>query len=148
MPGTHSSLHYHLIFSTKNRHPLIKSSWEQRLHTYVCGILSKQGAVLECIGGTADHIHIVVRLKPNHCLSDILRELKAGSSGWVHRELGYRFFDWQNGYGAFTVSSSDMTQLKYYVDIQKDHHKKKPFQDEYRELLLRNGIQFDARYLW
>ena len=148
MPGTHLSLHYHLIFSTKNRYPLINASWEQRLHNYLGGILSKQGAVLECIGGTADHIHIVACLKATHCLSGILRELKAGSSGWVHRELGYRLFDWQNGYGAFTVSGSDIEPLKHYIGIQKDHHKKKAFQEEYRELLVRNGIQFDERYLW
>jgi putative transposase len=141
MSGTHLSLHYHLVFSTKNRHPLIKESWEPRLHAYLGGIISKMGAI-------SDHIHIAVGLKAAHCISEVLREIKAGSSAWMHRELGYRFFNWQNGYGAFTVSSFNLHDLKHYIDNQKEHHKKKSFQEEYRELLLQSGIEFDERYLW
>jgi putative transposase len=148
MSGTHCSLHYHLIFSTKNRYPFIKESWEPRLHSYLGGILANLNAVSESIGGTQDHVHIAASLKATHRISDILRDLKAGSSGWIHQELGYRFFDWQNGYGAFTVSRSDLNGVKQYIRGQKDHHRHKSFQEEYRELLLRNGIEFDERYLW
>jgi putative transposase len=148
MPSTHVSLYYHLIFSTKGRIPWIKESWETRLHGYMGGILRGMGAVAEAIGGIADHVHIAVGLKATHCVADILQDLKANSSGWVHREIGCRLFGWQEGYGAFTVSPSNLNKVKKYILGQKEHHAKKTFQEEYRELLLQSGIEFDERYLW
>jgi putative transposase len=97
MPSTHLSLHYHLIFSTKGRLPWIKESWEERLHSYPGRIIRELGGVAEEIGGTPDHIHILASLKATSCLADIMREIKASSSGWIHRTFRCRRFGWQNG---------------------------------------------------
>jgi putative transposase len=115
MPATHVSLHYHLVFSTKGRRCWIKECWEDRLHAYLGGIIRKMGAVPEEIGGTVDHVHILASLKATHCPADVLRDIKAISSGWIHGEIGNRLFGWQDGYGAFTVSSSDCEALRQYT---------------------------------
>jgi putative transposase len=148
MPATHLSLYFHLVFSTKSRFPWIKESWESRLHSYLGGILRKLGGVPEEIGGTTDHVHIMASLKATRCLADIMREIKASSSKWVHSVAGNRLFGWQDGYGAFTVSSSDMDILRRYIRGQREHHRKKTFQDEYLELLRHYNIDFDEKYLW
>ena len=148
MPSTHLSLHYHLIFSTKDRLLWIKQSWEDRLRSYLGGIIRGLDGVAEEIGNTADHVHILVKLKASHCLADILREIKASSSGWIHREIGIRLFHWQDGYGAFTVSRSDVDAIKRYIRGQKEHHRKRTFKDEYLDFLRQSGVEFDERYLW
>jgi putative transposase len=146
--STHLSLHYHLIFSTKHRCTWIKESWEARLHTYLGGTLRGLGGVAESIGGDADHVHILASLKAIHCLADIMRELKSSSSHWVHEAIGINGFAWQDGYGAFTVGTSELEWIKRYIREQKDHHRKKTFQEEYLELLRQSGVDFDERYLW
>lgn len=142
MPSTHSSLQYHLVFSTKNRARYIDVDWQPRLHEYLGGIIRTMGG-----GGVQDHVHMLVTLKPVHRLSDVLRDLKKSSSKWVHDEIGQREFAWQEGYGAFTVSRSNIPSVKKYIERQEDHHRKRTFQDEYRELLRRHGVEFDERYL-
>jgi putative transposase len=148
MPSTHLDLIYHLVFSTKKRRPWIKEFWEKRLHSYLAGIISGLGGISKEIGGAADHVHIEVSLKATHCLSDVMREIKTNSSRWIHSVIGERRFDWQDGYGAFTVSSSDVEALRKYIQEQKAHHRKKTFQEEYLDFLRRSGIQFDETYLW
>jgi REP element-mobilizing transposase RayT len=100
------------------------------------------------IGGTADHVHLLIGLKPTHALADVLRTLKGDSSKWIHEELRQNDFAWQEGYGAFTVSKSDVDAVRRYVQDQEEHHRKRTFQEEYRALLERHGIDFDERYLW
>ena len=148
MPATHLSLYYHLVFSTKSRLPWIRDSWEQRLHSYIGGIIRELGGVAGEIGGISDHIHILASLKATCCLADVMKEIKASSSGWIHRTLRYRRFGWQSGYGAFTVSRSDVDATKQYIRGQKEHHRKRTFMEEYLDLLRQNGIEFDAKYLW
>jgi putative transposase len=148
MPSTHVSLYVHLVFSTKERHRWIKDSWEERLHSYIGGILRNIGGVADKIGGDLDHVHILASLKPTHCIAYVLRDLKASSSAWVHREIGIPDFEWQDGYGAYSVSSSALGGLRKYIAQQKMHHRIKTFQEEYLELLRENGIEFDERYLW
>ena len=148
MPSTHLSLHYHLIFSTKGRLPWIKEPWEKRLHSYFGGIIRRLGGIAEEIGNTADHVHILVSLKASHCLADVMREIKASSSGWIHRDIKSRLFSWQDGYGAFTVSRSDVEDIRRYVRRQKAHHSKRTFKDEYLDFLRQSGIEFDEKYLW
>ncbi len=148
MSSTHLSLHYHMVFSTKERRPWILDSWRERLHSYLGGILRGLNAVAQAIGGTTDHVHILAGLRATHCLADVLREVKSTSSGWVHKLVGTRLFEWQDGYGAFTVSSSDVESVKQYIRGQKDHHRKRTFQEEYLELLRESGIDFDERFLW
>ena len=147
MPSTHSSLQYHLVFSTKNRAPTIGGQWQPRLHEYLGGIIRSMDGISLVVGGVQDHVHLLVTLKPVHRLSDVLRDLKRSSSKWVHDELKQREFAWQEGYGAFTVSRSNIPSVKRYIERQEDHHRKRTFRDEYRELLRRHGVEFDERYL-
>ena len=148
MPSTHTSLHYHLIFSTKGRVPSIEPTLRARIHAYLGGVIRGTSGVALDVGGTADHVHLVVGLKPTHTLADIVRVLKGDSSKWIHDELGLKDFAWQEGYGAFTVSKSDVDAVRRYVQDQEEHHRKRSFQDEYRALLEKHGIDFDERYLW
>ncbi len=148
MTSTHISLNYHLVFSTKGRRPTIRAAWEERLHSYLGGILRGLGAVAVGIGGTNDHVHILAGLRATHRLADVLRDLKADSSKWLHAVAGTKSFQWQDGYGAFTVSSSVIEAIKEYIRGQKEHHRKRTFQEEYLQLLQENGIDFDEKYLW
>jgi REP element-mobilizing transposase RayT len=119
MPSTHTSLHYHLIFGTKNREPLIVSAWRSRLHELVGGVVRGLDGVPQGIGGTADHVHLLVGLKPTHCLSDFMRDLKKSSSTWVAQEMGARSFRWQEGYAAFSVSPSARESVRKYIAFRK-----------------------------
>ncbi len=147
MPSTHTSLHYHLVFSTKDRVPFINQRFEPDLHGYLGGIVKNQGGVPLAIGGIEDHMHLLVGLKPSHRLDYFLRELKAGSSGWTRREHDARF-SWQPGYGAFTVSPGNLEIAERYIRNQREHHRAKDFKAEYLELLRAGRIDFDERYLW
>jgi len=148
MPSTHLNLHYHLVFSTKKRYPYINRDWREPLHAYLGGCLNAIGGIPEKIGGTDDHVHLLVGLKATHRLSDVLRDIKQASSEWVHDEVRVTRFAWQEGYGAFTVSASRVAPVKAYIEGQEAHHRRRTFQEEYREFLARNDIVFDDRYLW
>ena len=106
MPSTHLSLHYHIIFSTKDRAPLIRQDWRERFHAYIGGVIRNAEGVPESIGGIADHVHLLIGLRATSSLSDVVRDIKAVSSSWVHDEIRIPIFQWQEGYGAFTVSAS------------------------------------------
>jgi REP element-mobilizing transposase RayT len=112
MPSTHVSLHYHLVFSTKNREPWLPPSQRPRVHDYLGGILRGMNGVPHAVGGMADHIHVFAGLRATHCLADVMRELKSESSNWIHKELEMPGFGWQEGYGAFTVSASSLDQVR------------------------------------
>jgi REP element-mobilizing transposase RayT len=148
MPSTHLSLHVHVVFSTKNREPRIAAEWRDRLHAYLGGVARNSGAIPEAIGGVADHVHLLLGLTATARLADVVRDIKAVSSKWVHDETGSRAFAWQEGYGAFTVSPSHCEIVRGYIARQDEHHRKRTFQEEYLELLQRCGVDFDERYLW
>ncbi len=148
MPSTHLSLHYHVVFSTKNRAPLISASWRENLHAYLGGGVRNLDGIPEAIGGVADHVHLLLGLKATAALSDTVRDIKANSSRWVHGETGDRGFSWQEGYGAFTVSASQLDAVRSYIANQEEHHRKRTFQEEYVELLKRSWVEYDERYLW
>jgi putative transposase len=148
MPSTHISLHLHLVFSTKERKPLIAGEWRDRLHAYLGGIVKGLGGVPLAIGGTEDHVHLLVGLNSSHRLDYFMRDLKADSSEWVHKEIGQRMFGWQKGYGAFSVSPSNIEAVKRYVINQERHHRRKTFQEEYVALLKSSRVEYDERYLW
>jgi REP element-mobilizing transposase RayT len=147
MSSTHLSLHYHLIFGTKDHEPVIASAWRARLHAYMGGILSSLNVVPEIIGGVEDHVHILAGLRASACLADVMREVKSSSSRWVHAEIGATAFSWQEGYGAFTVSASQREMVRRYIDGQEEHHRTKTFKEEYLEFLQKSGVDFDPRYL-
>jgi putative transposase len=148
MPSTHLSLHYHLVFSTKDRVAMLNRNWCGRLHAYLGGIVRDLGGVAEKIGGVEDHVHLLIGLRAIHRLADVLREIKSSSSRWVHEEIKRPFFSWQEGYGAFTVSTSQIESVTGYIARQEDHHRRKTFQEEYVELLRQSGLNYDEKYLW
>ena len=119
MPRSYTNLIYHIIFSTKDRRPTITPEREERLYEYIGGIIRGLGGILLCVNGVADHVHLLVKLRPDRSISDVLRELKANSSGWIHEVFpDAADFSWQNGYGAFTVSESQVPKVSHlaYLD--------------------------------
>lgn len=148
MPSTHVSLHYHVVWSTKDRRPSIDSVWRGRLHAWLGGSIRDQEGVPVAIDGIADHVHALVGLKATHRLSDVMRVIKSESSEWVHREATEAGFAWQEGYGAFTVSPQNLDSVRHYILNQEEHHRKSTFQEEYLDLLKRSGTHFDERYVW
>ena len=148
MPSTHLSLHFHIVFSTKDRHPFIADAWRERLHEYLGGLIRAAEAIPEAIGGTVDHIHVLVGLRATHSLAAFVKDLKQTSSQWIHESVGVKDFAWQPGYGAFTVSHSDCPAVKTYIHNQIEHHRANTFQDEYVAFLQNNRVSFDERFLW
>ncbi len=150
MSSNHLSLHYHIyhiVFGTKNHEPLIQPAWRGDLHAYLGGIIRTAKGIAESVGGVSDHVHLLIGLRATYRLADVLRELKAVSSGWVNDEIGMRAFAWQEGYGAFTVSAFRREALRRYVEQQAEHHRTRTFREEYLELLRRHGVEFDERHV-
>ena len=148
MPSTHLSLHFHIVFSTKDRHPFIVDEWRSRLHEYLGGLIRAADGIPEAIGGTADHVHLLVGLRATHALASFVQDIKQTSSRWVHETIGVKNFRWQPGYGAFTVSVSNCDGVKEYIFKQAEHHRAKTFCDEYVSFLQKHGVEFDEKYLW
>jgi len=147
MSSTHLSLHYHLVFGTKNHEGVIASDWRDRLHAFLGGVIRTLDGVPDAVGGVVDHVHLLVGLRATHTLSDVLREIKSVSSAWVHENVGVRSFAWQEGYGAFTVSASQLENVRAYIQQQEEHHRTHSFRNEYLALLHRSGVEFDERYV-
>jgi putative transposase len=148
MPSTHSSLHIHIVFSTKERFPFIGAGWRSDLHVFLGGCLKKLDAFPQEIGGVADHVHLLIGIKPVHAIADLVRETKRVSSEWVKDEQRVRKFGWQEGYGAFSVSKSAVPSVRKYIREQEQHHHRRTFQEEYLEFLEKHGVEYDERYLW
>jgi REP element-mobilizing transposase RayT len=149
MPQSFACLHYHLVFSTKDRVPSITEDIAPRLYEYIGGILRAEKGRLLAAGGMPDHVHLLASLSKEMSVSDALRIIKANSSGWIHDTFpDERQFAWQAGYGAFAVSYSNLDSVKQYIARQAEHHRVKTFQEEFVEFLRRHEIEFDERYLW
>lgn len=147
MPSTYTSLNYHIVFSTKERMPFITGPLLKPMHAYLGGVIRNMGGVPLQTGGVADHVHVLARLKTTHCVADVMRDMKKASSDWARNEMKCRDFHWQDGYGAFTVSSEDCDRVREYILGQWEHHHGRTFADEYRELLAGHTIEFDERFL-
>ena len=149
MANTLTSLHYHIIFSTKHREPWIQENLNQRLWEYLGGIARQNNLKPLSIGGATDHVHMLLGMPATVALSDAVKKIKGGSSGWVKNNLpGCRAFGWQDGYGAFTVSKSLVAEVDDYIRRQGEHHRLKTFQEEYRAFLVRHEIPYLEKYLW
>ena len=149
MANTFTSLHYHIIFSTKNRQRWITSEFDQRIWQYLGGIARDNDMHARQIGGVEDHVHIVVGISPTIAVSKAVQLLKGTSSKWIHETfLSLGDFQWQDGYGAFTVSKSGLIDVVKYVTDQREHHRTRTFQEEYLAFLKKHGIGFDERYVW
>ena len=148
MANTYTSLHYHGIFSTKNREPWLQAEIEQRVWALIGGIVRAHRMTALQVSGIEDHIHALVTAPPTIAPFQIAQYLKGDSSKWIHEEfLALQNFRWQDGYGAFTVSKSNVPEVISYIQNQREHQRKKTFQEEYRDFLHKNGIEYDERYL-
>ena len=147
MSHTSGNILLHFIFSTHGRRPLIKSAFRDDLFAYLGGVIREmQGAAL-IINGAADHVHMLVRIRPVHSAAEIARVVKANSSRWV-REKWSREFAWQTGYGVFSVSESNVEAVTKYIAGQEEHHKKHSFQEEFVAFLKKNNVAYDEKYIW
>jgi REP element-mobilizing transposase RayT len=126
---------------------MLTKDWRGNMHAYLCGIINNLNGVPLAIDGIEDHVHLLVGLRPTHRISDIMRELKSGSSDWASNTAG-RNFNWQPGYFALTVSPSQIERVRRYILNQEQHHEKQTYQEEYVEMLELSGIEYEERYLW
>ena len=148
MSQSYTNLLYHIIFSTKDRQPLITAAHEERLYDYIGGTIRNLGGISLELNGTEDHIHLLAKLRPDVAVADVLRDLKANATGWMHDVFpDLTAFSWQRGYGAFTVSHSNVGEVRRYITNQKEHHKKTSFREELIQFLKANQIDFDERYI-
>ena len=148
MANTYTSLHYHIVFSTKNRENHIRPEAKDRIWAFIGGIARENKMKALCVGGTENHIHILLMAPPALALSKMVQFLKGGSSKWIHDTFpGMKRFAWQDGYGAFTVSKSQIPEVIRYIENQYDHHRVKSFQEEYLAFLKTHGIEYDDRYV-
>ena len=146
MGSTFFSLHYHIVFSTKARRPLIHVEWRSRLHSYLGGIIRGMNGVPEIVGGVTDHVHFLASLRPAHSVADLMRDLKKDSTNWIKKNFERRFA-WQEGYAAFTVSPTATDAVHSYIAKQEEHHSKYSFPDELRDLLGKAGVAYEEKYL-
>jgi len=149
MPQSLSFLLIHVVFSTKDRAPVLDASVRPSLHAYLATVA--RNADCECyrVGGIADHVHLAIRLARTVTTAKLVEELKTSSSKWLKTQsTALAAFSWQRGYGAFSVGPSNLDALLHYIDTQEEHHRKRTFQEEYRMFLTQYGVDFDERYVW
>ena len=144
-----ASLHLHIVFSTKHRIEWIDDEVRPELHAYIAGTLRNIRCPAERINSVEDHVHILMQLHRTKAVADVLEGIKSSSSKWI-KTIHERFADvqWQAGYGAFAVSSSNVGAVRTYIDVQREHHRARSFQNEYREMLRRHGVEYDEKYVW
>jgi len=147
MSRTYTNLLTHVVFSTKDREPLIRAEMKNELYAYLGGLTKELKGKAYGINGIDDHVHMLVNLPPIVSVSDAMRFIKSNSSAWIH-ERSTRLFNWQPGYGAFSVSKSNVPQVLNYIANHESHHRKIAFKEEFIGLLRKHGIDYDDRYLW
>jgi REP element-mobilizing transposase RayT len=148
MSSSYCNLLYHIVFSTKDREPWMSPLVRPRIYEYLGGAIRGEGGIALIVNGTADHVHILAKLRQDKALSKLIGEIKANSSGWVSRTSKRTTgFTWQEGYGAFTVSESQVAKVRRYIERQEEHHRSISFLEEFKVILRAHGLPFDERYL-
>src|SRR5260370_5249649 len=149
MPQSLSKVVLHIVFSTKNREPWLDSGVRPRMHAYLATICRDLSADVVHVGGVSDHVHIVTTLPRTLSHAQFIEQIKKTSSKWIKEvDARYRGFFWQRGYAAFSVSPSQFEAVMQYVEAQQEHDRNRTFQEEYRALLCKHGVDFDERYVW
>ena len=149
MANTYTQIYIHIVFAVKGRQNLISKNWNEELYKYITGIITNEDQKLIVINGMPDHIHILIGLKPNKALSDLVRDIKANSSRFINEKRWINGkFEWQTGFGAFSYNHSQLTNVINYIQNQEEHHKKKTFKQEYLQFLKKFGIEYDEKYLF
>lgn len=147
MAHTFANLLFHVIFGTKNRVHSIADEWRADLHAYIGGIVKELRGIPIIVNGTTDHVHALLKLPSTMALADVLRVVKTNSSKWGHEQHSAEFA-WQSGYAAFTVSASNAEAVRAYIANQQEHHRVRPFTEEYLEFLQKHHIPYDPRYVF
>jgi REP element-mobilizing transposase RayT len=149
MANTYTQIYIHIVFAVKGRENLIRGEFKDELHKYITGIVTNKNQKLIAINGMPDHVHIMIGLKPDQALSDLVRDIKANSTGFVKEKKWTKGkFGWQEGFGAFSYSRSQLTTVIRYIQNQERHHSKKTFKEEYLEMLEKFNIEYDSKYLF
>jgi REP element-mobilizing transposase RayT len=150
MPQSLARVVLHVVFSTKNRVPFLRvAEVRTRMHAYMAGVLQNSGCEPILINGLEDHVHVLCNLSRTVTIAGLVEEAKKATSKWM-KEQGpeYRDFFWQGGYGSVSVSQSNLEQVRGYIATQEEHHRTVSFQDEFRALCRKHGIEIDERYVW
>jgi putative transposase len=149
MANTYTQIHIHAVFAVQSRESLIRERWKEELYKYITGIIHTNKHKLLAINGMPDHVHILFGFRPTQSLSDLMQDIKGGSSKWVNEK---RFipgkFSWQAGYGALSYAKADIPIIMNYIQHQQEHHKRKTFKEEYMELLKEFDIDYDERFVF
>jgi len=149
MANTFSQIYIQTVFAVSNRQSLIKAEFKEEIYKYITGIVTNNGCKLISINGIADHVHILLGLKPAIALADLVRDIKADSSNFVNKERLIRGrFSWQEGYGAFSYGHSQLDTIIRYIQNQEQHHKRSSFKREYLTLLRKFDIAFEEKYVF
>ena len=149
MANTYTQIHIHFVFAVKFRDGIIQSKWKEDLYKYMTGIIQNNNHKLLAINGIPDHIHILIGLRPAQSISDLMKEVKQSSSKWMNQnKLTNGHFEWQEGYGAFSYSKSQINQVINYIQNQELHHKKKTFTQEYRDFLEKFEVDYDEKFIF
>ncbi|MBP6302651.1 MAG: IS200/IS605 family transposase [Bacteroidia bacterium] len=149
MPNTYTQIHIQFVFAVKFRHGLISSSWKDELYQYITGIVQNNKHKLICINGMPDHIHILIGVRPHQSISDLMQDVKGGSSKWINEKKFLKGkFEWQQGYGAFSYSKSHVKDVVHYIQNQERHHQKKTFLQEYVEFLEKFEVEYEESFIF
>jgi REP element-mobilizing transposase RayT len=148
MAHTYCSALFHCVFSTRERRRSIAPELQERLWAYIGGIARENGMTALGVGGTEDHAHLLLVLPSTLAIAAAMQRIKGGSSRWLRGDCGLKAFEWQKGYGAFSIGCSQVGPTLAYIAGQKEHHKKRDFQVEFLPILKRHGIEYDSLYVW
>ncbi len=149
MANTYTQIHIQAVFAVQNRDAVINTKWKDELYRYITGIIQNREHKMLAIGGMPDHVHILFGFRPAQSLSDLMHELKGGSSKWINGNGLLRCkFSWQEGYSAFSYARSDLQNVIRYILNQREHHRKVTFMEEYTALLKEFEIEYDLRYIF
>jgi putative transposase len=149
MGNTYTQIHIQCVAAVKYRRSLIALEWKEKLHKYITGIVQNYGHKMIAINTMPDHLHFFFGCRPDQSISDLMKCVKAGSSEWINNEnFCSSKFRWQEGFGAFSYSKSQIPIVANYIHNQEQHHKKKTFLNEYTQMLEKAGVQYDSRYIF
>jgi REP element-mobilizing transposase RayT len=149
MANTFSKIYIHLVFAVKNREALINKKWKEELNKYIHGIISNKKQKCIIVNGVEDHIHLFIGIRPSICIADLVKEIKTSSSNFINeKRLTSKTFYWQNGYGAFSHSASDINAVYNYISQQEEHHNEQSFQNEFLDILSQNEVEYESQYLF
>lgn len=148
MSHTYCCSLFHCVFSTKERRTTISSEIQPRLWAYMGGIAREHGLTALAVGGTDDHVHMLLSLPTSMQIAKAMREIKSASSHWMHETCNLKNFEWQEGYDAFSIGTSQIAATLAYIGRQPEHHQKRDFQSEFIAFLKKHKVDYDPRYVW